>query len=862
MLKHSETIINSNVRRQDATWDYRWDFYNSDREGTIFERPDMDSDGTFGNETWYFCGEHDKLRQYDSSTWDPTQPVFEYEVQNPIPDGDDPTGQTGEGPTPSSDTWDSAHPYNPSRYLRPGDTRFMRITNTVQNVTIDTVPPEFVSDYGTEYLGLQGTYDGKNKFKDGEKIKFSKRTRDIILEFKDDVGLDYKQFAIYVGDKNIDWGNMSGKLDDDIIYYYDRTLDKPFEQDYVDFIKLQADTKGNYRINLQLNECWKNFTTGDTYSILNVLNTGETEEIELKVEDTIKTRKKYTKSRLNLIVWDLAGNYSIYHIVRPFNVLEIDDLNSLVPVNIDFIDIEPENFYIEEGIEGKIVTQVYDPNYILWEYENVAKLTEISIGLIDKGSYEADDNREHNPLDGMREFIITHLTESGNVEVEAWVETGFPEIDELIKERTYNTAICGPWVYGDEGRKYHITPYIPKYLRGTEFADFMEFFQLYINTMYQGMENNRNISGLEKIARIGNFNDIARLENTLVYHYANQFGNEFDFDVDSLQNVNLIFDGVGFTTKDIKETFDTIKYVLEELPAYNRYKGTNTGIALAIQMFGFTCKVINVWVQREHEIEVNPNFIEEDSLDTMNDYFITSRFNLDVGANTNTFKTFCDNIDMFIDLIKSIKPITKILNLIKYSINLSQDINFVYDYDILEDENSKELTYKLEWKFNKDNLKDVENVLKLCTLDKKTGTADLFCLSYKPAEAHCIKNGSEIPMPSMVYNVIGKLLKSKYTELILKIDSHKVIDNSPVILPISYHFDRNGITPMLNAGSFFLFFSNEEYGTGTNCYNMIKKFFDYDKLTTDNTDEQIEITIKMEFVLQNGTDYARCNNPS
>lgn len=862
MLKHSETIINSNVRRQDATWDYRWDFYNSDREGTIFERPDMNGDSTFGNETWYFCGEHDKLRQFDSSTWDPTQPVFEYEVQNPIPDGDDPTGQTGEGPTPTSDTWDASHPYNPSRYLRPGDTRFMRITNTVQNVTIDTVPPEFVSDYGTEYLGLQGTYDGKNKFKDGEKIKFSKRTRDIILEFKDDVGLDYKQFAIYVGDKNIDWGNMSGKLDDDIIYYYDRTLDKPFEQDYVDFIKLQADKKGNYRINLQLNECWKNFTTGDTYSILNILNTGETEKIKLKVEDTIKTREKYTTSRLNLIVWDLAGNYSIYHIVRPFNVLEIDDLNSLVPVNIDFIDIEPENFYIEESIEGKIVTQVYDPNYILWEYENVAKLTEISIGLIDKGSYEADDNREHNPLDGMREFIITHLTESGNVEVEAWVETGFPEIDGLIKERTYNTAICGPWVYGDEGRKYHITPYVPKYLHGTEFADFMEFFQLYINTMYQGMENNRNISGLEKIARIGNFNDIARLENTLVYHYANQFGNEFDFDVESLQNVNLIFDGVGFTTKDVKETFDTIKYVLEELPAYNRYKGTNTGIALAIQMFGFTCKVINVWVQRENEIEVNPNFIEEDSLDTMNDYFITSRFNLDVGANTNTFKTFCDNIDMFIDLIKSIKPITKILNLIKYSINLSQDINFVYDYDILEDDNSKELTYKLEWKFNKDNLKDVENVLKLCTLDKKTGTADLFCLNYKPAEAHCIKDGSEIPMPYMVYNVIGKLLKSKYTELILKIDSHKVIDNSPVILPISYHFDRNGITPMLNAGSFFLFFSNEEYGTGTNCYNMIKKFFDYDKLTTDNTNEQIEITIKMEFVLQNGTDYARCNNPS
>ena len=118
-------------------------------------------------------------------------------------------------------------------------------------------------------------------------------------------------------------------------------------------------------------------------------------------------------------------------------------------------------------------------------------LTEQSIGAIDTNAIES--NLEHNPLDGLSKFIITSLKESGIVEVEAWVETGFPEIDELIKERTYNTAICGPWVYGDEGRKYHITPYVPKYLHGTEFADFMEFFQLYINTMYKGLDNNRNI---------------------------------------------------------------------------------------------------------------------------------------------------------------------------------------------------------------------------------------------------------------------------------------------------------------------------------------------------------------------------------
>ena len=101
MLKNSETILNSNVRRQDATWDYRWDFNNSDNPNTIFETPDMQQEGQFGNDTWYFCGDANKLRQYDSSTWDSTQPVFEYEVQNPVTKDDDPDGTTGQGPNGS-----------------------------------------------------------------------------------------------------------------------------------------------------------------------------------------------------------------------------------------------------------------------------------------------------------------------------------------------------------------------------------------------------------------------------------------------------------------------------------------------------------------------------------------------------------------------------------------------------------------------------------------------------------------------------------------------------------------------------------------------------------------------------------------
>jgi len=857
MLKHSETIINSSVRRQDATWDYRWQ-YNSDNQDNIFLTPDMQVGGNlFGTDTWHLCGDASELRQYDEYTWDPNHPVFEYHVQDPEPTGtkteDDPEGKTGQGPNDVTDTWDEGHQYNPTRYLRPGDSKFIRITNTTQNVTIDPIPPAFVSDYGTEYLALETVCDGNIVKKNGSLWQYSKATRKIVLEFKDEIGLDYKQVALVKGDVT----NVN-PLSNDIIYYYDRSKDEVIQKDYVESISFNGTNHGNYQVVFNLYECWGELDDNKEIkpnTIKRITDTdiginGEQVPYIIKKDDKEITRYRYEESDISLIVWDLAGNYSVYHIKRGFNTLSLKDLNELIPVNILFTSIEPENYYIESGVDGKIVTSIQNPNDVLWFYENIAKLFESSIGAIDNASYEGGDNRKHKPLDGIREFIISNLTESGNVEVEAWVETGFPEIDELIKERTYNTAICGPWVYGDEGRKYHITPYVPKYLHGTEFADFMEFFQLYINTMYKGLDSNRNISGLEKIARIGNFNDIARLEDSLVYHYAKEFGNEFDFNVQSLQEVNLIQDGSGFTNRDTKETFEIIKYVLEQLPAYNRYKGTNTGIEMAIKMFGFSCRVINLWVQKENEIEKTPEFIEEERLFSFDEYFMTSRFSLEMDARNNTFKTFCDNIGMFIDLIKSIKPITKILDQIKYTIINNVHTTLLYDTDVIEDD-TDELKFTLKWIFNKDTYKDVFNIEKLCKLDYTTGTADLFCLNYKPEVVH-----TDVPLPAnSKFNVIAKFLKSNFDKITFTITSP---DEGSTTFDF-FRYNTNGklaVKPILNAGSFFLYLIDPD--NATKGFNIIRRYFKFDKLYDKNSGYEVEVS--MSFTIQPGTDYARGNS--
>lgn len=822
MLKHSETIINSSVRRQNPNWDYQWN--------------------TQGDSlTWYFNGDTNEPRRYDEYTWDQEHPVFEYQAVDPEPDistdktEDDPEGQTGKGPNGVTEDWNTNHPYNPTRYLRPGDDNsFIRLTSTVQNVTIDPIPPAFVSDYGTEYLALECDYEDSVLKSDGN--YYTKALRDIVIEFKDEVGLDFRQIALVKTKKDgvdyvPDWGHFSAydadfiPTDTNIIYYFDRTLPQPVKQLYVDNVKFNATKAGQYKVKFSLNEKWAT-KNGSDYNekgnILEELNNGD-------------------EANISLIVWDLAGNYSIYKFKKVFKTLAIDDLNKLERVIISFIDIEPDEYFLEDGVEGRITTTVQDPNVILWEYENVFGLTKQSIGVIDENTI--DNNIDHNPPDGLSTFIITHLTESGIVEVEAWVQTGFDEIDEYIKERTYNTAICGPWIYGDEGRKYHITPYVPKYLHGTDFADFIEYFQLYINTMYKGLENNRHISGLEKIARIGNFNDISRLENSLVYHYANEFGNEFDFDVEKLQNLNFVQNGVGYTTRDIKETFDIIKYVLEQLPAYNRYKGTNTGIEMAIKMFGFTCRVINMWVKMSEEIEVNPEFLEEDSLNSTEGYFMTSRFNLKFDTVNNSFKTFCDNIVLFIDLIKSVKPITKILNAIKYTIKVSKDINLVYKLEEVSDD--RVVKYNLTWTLNKDHLEDVYTIKHICEINPETGSVDLFGLNYTP-ECTATKGNESFPAPTEIFNEIGKFLLNTTNGV-----KFKVIINDDEIRARVYSFILFDV--ILNSGSFYLYLKKGDRTFAKDLINYMK----LDKII-DGSEPNRKITITTSFTLIPGTEYSKC----
>ena len=636
MIKHTETIINTSVRRQDTTWRFEWDMDKATADDIFL---DFDTNkGT--NKTWYFeytDGEPDTPGEKTGRT---EYTKFEYDTLNITED---------------------------TKYLNP-ETNFLTIQNTIENVMIDPIPPAFVSDINTEYIIAEG----------------DERYCEYI--FQDEAGLDYKNFTIGLSNNR---AATDGEFEMDTVFYDftrknnqgimqptgvadDPESSDPDEQEagtnhvkqqlgynkrYINRLKITSDGRNYYKVSFYLTK----------YVTEEMLNIGKAEE------------DGATPGKLVMKIWDKAGNFSLYRIHKHFEVITLDELNKLEPLKITYTYPDPVDRVCDEHKIGKVLVTVYNPLKSLWNVPITAELAKKSIGQIDISSKDVGYDSSFGTL----QFYVNNISQRGDVVVKAYLYINHPNPNPKLNNTLYSASVNevhdGPWIFEDkQNRKYDILNYVPKYLHNTDFYEFIEFFQLYLNTMYTSLDNDRNISILEKIARINNFDDISNLETALLNTYSKQFGNEFNVDVQSLKNLNMqiystndykvIYDETlkryiypneseysGINGKDEQDIYDMMRYVLEQLPLYNQYKGTNTGMLMALKMFGFCCKIINLWCKTDLQIEDNPVFYEEDKMKSFMDYFMTSRFNLELSSSNVSYKTLNDNIEIFIKVVNQLR---------------------------------------------------------------------------------------------------------------------------------------------------------------------------------------------------------------
>ena len=881
MIKHQETILNTVVRRQDTTWKYEWDVDNPEKDGTVFLNPVIYDKSN--EKTWYFAPDEDTGANVN--TLNDVSEEYSYEEIDGVKRNHFDTQWWGK--------------FNgETRYLRPYNS-FLTLTTEVGNVTVDPIPPEFISDEETDYVILSPKYNIEEDDNSKPIYKIaSDSTRHFEFQFKDQTGLDFKQFTIKLGadilyeykrpelDNGGDYigtfyntATYLGLSPEDPMYSY-------YEKDrWIKNIKVKYDGANLYSVEFDLvssnlaltgkNPLARFFAT--PYELLNIgyrktdtipsdakfLNkipdgVSTIEDWINVLEGTLTIEPQRAEGNMYLLVFDLACNRSEYTTGKEFWTIDCDDIDKLEPIQIAFFDLEPSTYFVSKSVNGSVWCNAQDMCKPLWRFPVVAQTLDTSVGIIDASTYgkiewkdKTIDKGVYNVLTGCRIFKLHNITEHGFIEVEGWVETGNKKIDALLKERTYNTGKCGPWIFEDDGRKYDLLRFVPSYLRNTEFNDFIEWFQLFANTMYTSLDKNRNISALEKIARIGNFNDIDRIENALLMHYENQYANEMPFDKEAIKEVNTLFSKVGWEVKDDEEVDNTIKYVMANLPAYNRYKGSNIGCAAALKMFGFTCKVVNLWIRIKNTIEEEPNFIEEDRLLSKAEFFQTGRFNVEVAAN-NYFEIFNEHLDFFIDLIKSIKPITKILDSIKYTVAVDKHFSFINN--ITDEKDNNIITYRLRW----DCIGTINNevarkpmadiVTKTARYSTKAKQCFSLSLPYKPDDSEVI-NSDKL---NNYYTIIGKLLECNKSDIIFKCVRN---ENDTEIITY-YRIPYKGRHVALNPGYFAIGSSN---GEGmTSLYNML---FSYINLQP-KLNEQIytESYVEMEIKYIPGTNFIVCSD--
>lgn len=253
---------------------------------------------------------------------------------------------------------------------------------------------------------------------------------------------------------------------------------------------------------------------------ISIAKDGNTYKLRFTIDKSYDV-DKLNADQITVYVWDTAANYAVFTTDRTWYYLKRNKNNDLItPLIIEFIDVIPKDMIIRDNVEGKTLVKITNPNVDLRSITPTVQLGDGSIGFLDVSTLTYD------PVAGILLFYITHINKTGNVVVQAWISMDNTEIYQVIKNETYAENTLGPFIYADEGRKYKFGTYYPKYLDDENYSNFVMFTQDVLNTCHTSLETGNRIGVLEKIARIGNFNYIDKLETPLIDYYKNEYNYE------------------------------------------------------------------------------------------------------------------------------------------------------------------------------------------------------------------------------------------------------------------------------------------------------------------------------------------------
>lgn len=282
-----------------------------------------------------------------------------------------------------------------------------------------------------------------------------------------------------------------------------------------------------------------------------------------------------------------------------------------------------------------------------------------SIGLT-PGSVGTIDYQNIKSISGVFKYDVpVNVSASGYVEISA---TNFVNMTSKFRE---NNFIIGC----ENGKKINLTNFLPQYLREnfdgseSEFFQFIEVFQNYLNTLYTSVDEPCNISMLERIKRLQDLRSIDKIETTNIPHYADMLGYDVGINKSEIGLFNYTSAGYSDTLSEYQDK--CLRFVVKNLPNWYSIKTTRNAVKMMLLSFGIIGDVIefytldyeNYWKQNRvtGTTIVSPTLTKE--------WYPTPHISVGIDLKNSPYQQiYSDQTKKIVNAMESIRPANVVIN--------------------------------------------------------------------------------------------------------------------------------------------------------------------------------------------------------
>ena len=301
--------------------------------------------------------------------------------------------------------------------------------------------------------------------------------------------------------------------------------------------------------------------------------------------------------------------------------------------------------------------------------------------------------------------------------------------DEILKSGLRNAST---------GKQIHLKEFLPSHLEQSDVGDFIDFFEVFLNTLYYNEVSARGINDdftidsngvhtyyatcatasgdyitsadtsfggtsavpikyvitsadtvsiLEKAKRITELHNPDLVDIEYIQRLANLMGYKVGIDKTNISDINL---GINAQTEEDINSY--LRFVISNLPNWYKIKTTRDSVKVLLYSFGIIGDIVYKWTS-DNITSANPTTggygnnetlweerIPGLSADTAmrnipENYFPTPHFSLKIDASTSPPAWF-SNIDKIIESIESIRPINNVMRWI--SVYFAQTFDGLY----------------------------------------------------------------------------------------------------------------------------------------------------------------------------------------